>query len=80
MFSNPHPGRMSTTSEVDDRPRCSKGWATRCAHGRGKRCRCACGGANHGMVYDTTTRDFPRPRPVQLGLLPNDTPNPTVTE
>jgi hypothetical protein len=27
---------------------CSKGWAERCAHAKNKKCRCACGGANHG--------------------------------
>jgi hypothetical protein len=27
---------------------CSKGWAARCARSRGKRCRCACAGHNHG--------------------------------
>lgn len=27
---------------------CSKGWGARCAAARSKRCRCACGGANHG--------------------------------
>lgn len=29
-------------------PRCSKGWGARCAHAKGPRCTCACGGANHG--------------------------------
>lgn len=28
--------------------KCSKGWGARCAAARSKRCRCACGGANHG--------------------------------
>jgi len=27
---------------------CSKGWGDRCAASKGKRCKCACGGANHG--------------------------------
>lgn len=27
---------------------CSKGWGARCARSKGKRCRCACGGRNHG--------------------------------
>lgn len=27
---------------------CSKGWATRCARAKSRRCRCACGGHNHG--------------------------------
>lgn len=29
---------------------CSKGWGERCANGRGHRCRCACGGQNHGRT------------------------------
>lgn len=27
---------------------CSRGWFERCFHGKGRRCRCACGGQNHG--------------------------------
>ena len=27
---------------------CSKGWGARCAVAKGKRCRCKCGGENHG--------------------------------
>ena len=27
---------------------CSKGWGGRCARSRGTKCRCACGGRNHG--------------------------------
>jgi hypothetical protein len=30
---------------------CSKGWANRCGHAKGKRCTCACGGENHGVVH-----------------------------
>lgn len=29
---------------------CSRGWARRCPESRGKRCRCACGGRNHGTA------------------------------
>lgn len=27
---------------------CSRGWATRCPGSKGRKCRCACGGQNHG--------------------------------
>ena len=27
---------------------CSKGWGNRCTKAQTKRCRCACGGVNHG--------------------------------
>lgn len=27
---------------------CGKGWAKRCANSKGKKCRCSCGGENHG--------------------------------
>lgn len=27
---------------------CSKGWSARCARAKGPKCRCACGGHNHG--------------------------------
>jgi hypothetical protein len=33
------------------RPReCSIGWAKRCAASKGRRCKCACGGAHHGTL------------------------------
>lgn len=35
------------TSEHQSRP-CSKGWDDRCAASKGRRCKCACRGANHG--------------------------------
>lgn len=32
-------------------PQCGKGWALRCARSCGKKCRCRCGGRNHGSAY-----------------------------
>jgi hypothetical protein len=32
---------------------CSKGWKRRCAEARGARCRCRCGGANHGKAWQS---------------------------
>ena len=29
---------------------CGRGWARRCAEARGTRCRCKCGGENHGKA------------------------------
>jgi hypothetical protein len=29
---------------------CGRGWAARCAHSRGSKCRCQCGGQNHGTA------------------------------
>lgn len=29
---------------------CSKGWSTRCALSKGRKCRCRCGGHNHGVA------------------------------
>jgi len=43
-----------------EKPQCGKGWANRCAHSRGKKCQCRCGGRNHGAAYR---------RSVQLGVL-----------
>jgi hypothetical protein len=34
-------------------PACGKGWAHRCEHSRSRRCRCSCGGANHGKYHRT---------------------------
>lgn len=42
--------------------KCSRGWAARCARSRGRRCRCACGGANHGATKNLVNRD-PEPVP-----------------
>jgi hypothetical protein len=33
---------------------CGKGWSGRCAASVGKKCRCRCGGSNHGRKYDQT--------------------------
>lgn len=30
---------------------CSKGWGKRCAASKGRSCRCACGGVNHGKAH-----------------------------
>lgn len=30
--------------------RCSRGWGKRCPASKGRTCRCACGGANHGKA------------------------------
>ena len=39
----------AATVEHDARHgRCSKGWGARCAASKGKRCKCQCGGKNHG--------------------------------
>jgi hypothetical protein len=40
---------------------CSKGWGARCAVAKGKRCRCKCGGENHGGAvrpFDITETPF----------------------
>ncbi len=29
---------------------CGRGWASRCASSKGKKCRCRCGGTNHGRL------------------------------
>lgn len=36
---------------------CSKGWGARCARATGPKCRCACGGANHGNPKARHTGD-----------------------
>ncbi len=30
---------------------CSKGWGKRCANSKGKKCKCRCGGTNHGKNH-----------------------------
>lgn len=39
---------------------CGKGWSARCANSKGKKCRCRCGGSNHGKLAgrDSVQRDF----------------------
>jgi hypothetical protein len=43
---------------------CSKRWAHRCANGKGRRCRCACAGQNHGKsnplsaIHEPTKREL----------------------
>lgn len=43
---------------------CSKGWAARCPRATGKKCRCKCGGANHGRHWtdQQITIEAPRAR------------------
>jgi hypothetical protein len=46
--------------------RCTKGWEDRCAHSKGTRCHCACGGENHGEEAKQIKMDFmarPRSKP-----------------
>lgn len=31
--------------------KCGKGWSERCAASKGKQCKCACGGRNHGKQH-----------------------------
>jgi len=38
---------------------CSKGWGTRCAGSKGKKCTCKCGGKNHGAKVDERSLDEP---------------------
>jgi hypothetical protein len=40
---------------------CSKGWAKRCAASRGARCRCRCGGQNHGELLRQLAFEFDPP-------------------
>lgn len=47
----------------NERPQCSRGWGGRCPASRGPRCKCACGGANHGNVKAREKAGYPdRPR------------------
>lgn len=39
---------------------CGKGWTNRCAAAKGKKCRCRCGGANHGATRQKFEDDSPR--------------------
>jgi hypothetical protein len=41
---------LDTAQPENDQPvrTCSKGWADRCARAKSPRCRCKCGGHNHG--------------------------------
>ena len=36
---------------------CGRGWSTLCAASKGKKCRCKCGGANHGKLAQTFVID-----------------------
>lgn len=42
---------------------CGKGWTNRCAAAKGKKCRCRCGGANHGATRQKFEDDSPRRTP-----------------
>jgi hypothetical protein len=35
-------------AHTDQAPQCGKGWGARCARAKSSRCRCSCGGHNHG--------------------------------
>jgi hypothetical protein len=37
---------------MNGRAECSRGWAKRCKASKGERCKCACGGKNHGGKGD----------------------------
>ncbi len=39
---------------------CSKGWTKRCAASKGKKCTCACGGANHGKDHHHDEKGQPQ--------------------
>ena len=41
----------------NEAPKCSRGWAARCAASHGKRCKCACGGKNHGGIRTDASGD-----------------------
>ena len=36
---------------------CGRGWSGRCAASTGKKCRCKCGGANHGTAHQSSAGD-----------------------
>lgn len=44
------------TATVHEGPKCSRGWGNRCPAAKGTKCRCSCGGQNHGRA----TRDADR--------------------
>lgn len=46
---------------------CSKGWGMRCAAAIGRKCRCACGGANHGKVFGRQDGESVSFNPSRLG-------------
>lgn len=39
---------------------CGKGWTGRCSAAKGEKCRCRCGGANHGATRQKFEDDSPR--------------------
>lgn len=44
---------------MSDEPKCGKGWSVRCARSKSPRCRCKCGGANHGKQKIDFVIDVP---------------------
>lgn len=42
---------------------CGKGWTGRCSAAKGKKCRCKCGGTNHGATRQKFEDDSPRRTP-----------------
>lgn len=42
---------------------CGKGWTGRCSAAKSKRCKCRCGGANHGATRQKVEDDSPRRTP-----------------
>jgi hypothetical protein len=42
---------VSSNDIPREEAQCSRGWGERCAHSHGKKCRCKCGGRNHGKAY-----------------------------
>lgn len=47
----------SYQNEVPVSRQCSKGWSARCARAKGPRCKCQCGGHNHGNPKADKTRN-----------------------
>lgn len=47
---------------LESHAECSRGWSARCHNSHGKRCRCACGGQNHGGLKREIAVEGPLPK------------------
>jgi len=57
---------------------CSKGWTHRCPASKGPKCRCSCGGANHGTI--TRRREAEAKRHARFSIVRSDANSITIRD
>lgn len=60
--------------------RCSRGWGARCPASHGSKCRCACGGANHGVAGVRVQNRVPGDRHACWDIVKSDAESVTIRD